>query len=620
MCGIAGYFSPSGFFSPEDLMLANRVMQHRGPDAHAIHSDETIGLAHRRLSIIDLSTGANQPMNSASGKSCIVYNGEVYNYKEIEKKLIISRGGNYQPKTSSDTELVLEAMETWGSKAVHELNGMFAFAWYNRAEKNLKIFRDRLGVKPLYYYWDGNNLFFASELKVFKALRKKLNLSIDSSAVTSFFHAGYIGGEKSIYSNVLKLLPGSSLDIKVGQLVKENYWNIEDKIQNQVLNDRDEINHTLKSLLESSVHYRMISDVPFGTFLSGGIDSSLVTAIAAQHTGNKKLNTFSIGFNEAAINESEYAAEVAKFLGTNHHAFTVTEKDALEIVPLLSNIYDEPYADSSAIPTLLVSKLAKQHVTMVLSGDGGDELFHGYGAHLWANRMRNSWLKYGKTFLSPLLKLGDSRKKRIGYLFENPKIGQWQDHIFSQEQYLFTNREIAGLMKQADFQAMKNLLQGKEPRKLTPAEWQSLHDLQNYLPDDLLVKVDRASMYYSLEAREPLLDYRLVEFAFNLPPELKINRLIQKYILKEQLYQYIPEKYFQRKKQGFSIPLNKWLKNELKPLLHHYTDEGLTEKFGWLNAAAVSQLKKRYLSGKEDFLYNRMWLIICFHQFLENEG
>lgn len=620
MCGIAGYFSPSGFFTHEDLSIANRVMEHRGPDAHAIFTDETIGLAHRRLSIIDLSTGANQPMNSASGKSCIVYNGEVYNYKEIEKKLIASRSGNYQPKTSSDTELVLEAMETWGNQAIHDLNGMFAFAWYDRSTKNLKIFRDRLGVKPLYYFWDGSNLFFASELKVFKALRKKIQLEIDGSAVTSFFHQGTIGGEKSIYTKVHKLAPGAMLDVKAGKLSKEYYWKIEDKIQSRVYDNREEINHTLKSLLETSVQYRMISDVPFGTFLSGGIDSSLVTAIAARNTGNKKLNTFSIGFEEAAINESEYAAEVAKFLGTHHHAFTVTEKDALEIVPLLSNIYDEPYADSSAIPTLLVSKLAKQHVTMVLSGDGGDELFHGYGAHVWANRLENSWLKFGKSFLSPLLKLGDSRKKRIGYLFENPSHGLLQDHLFSQEQYLFSNREIARLMRNANFSIQENIFSARLPRSLGPAEMQSLHDLKNYLPDDLLVKVDRASMYYSLEAREPLLDYRLAEFALNLPPDLKINGLIQKYILKEQLYQYIPEKYFQRKKQGFSIPLNKWLKNELKPLLNHYTEESLVEKFGWLNSKSVSQLKRRYLSGKEDFLYNRMWLIICFHQFLENEG
>ncbi len=619
MCGIAGYFSPTGFFSREDLEIANRVMQHRGPDAHAVQSDEIVGLAHRRLSIIDLSEGANQPMNSASGKSCIVYNGEVYNYKETEQKLIEHRSGNYHPKTSSDTELVLEAMESWGPKAVDEMNGMFAYAWYNRAEKNLQVYRDRLGVKPLYYYWDGNNFFFASELKVFKALRKKIELKIDAQAVSSYFHCGYVGGDKSIYSNVSKLLPGHWLNVSQGKLSIHAYWKIEDKIQPKVFNDRAQIGFELKSLLESSVRYRMISDVPFGTFLSGGIDSSLVTAIAAQNTGNKKLNTFSIGFEEAAINESEYAAEVANYLGTNHHAFTVTEKDALEIVPLLNGIYDEPYADSSAIPTLLVSKLAKKHVTMVLSGDGGDELFHGYGAHLWANRLENSWLKYGKNLLSPLLDFGDSRKKRIARLFENPLEGNIQDHIFSQEQYLFSNRELKQVLSHPNFRAVKNIFEGKEKRSFTPAELQSIHDLQHYLPDDLLVKVDRASMYYSLEAREPLLDYRLTEFALNLPPELKINGGIQKYILKEQLYQYIPKKFFQRKKQGFSIPLNKWLKNELRPLLDYYTEEQLTLKHGWLNVKAVADLKRRYLSGKEDYLYNRMWLIICFHQFLEAE-
>ena len=620
MCGIAGYFSPTGYFTREDLEVANRVMLHRGPDACDIFTEGPVGLAHRRLSIIDLSESANQPMISASGKSCVVYNGEVYNFKEIEKELRILRQGNYQPKTKGDTELILEATESRGPEAVKDFNGMFCYAWYQREEKKLHLFRDRLGVKPLYYSWDGNNLFFASELKVFKALRHKIKLEIDSSSVTSYFHCGFVGGSKSIYNKVMKLLPGHHMEISAGKIQTQPYWKIENAIGSKTFEDEKHIGHELQQLLESSVHYRMISDVPFGTFLSGGIDSSLVTAIASKNTGQKKLNTFSIGFEEASINESVYAAEIAAYLGTNHHAFTVTEKDALEMVPLLSGIYDEPYADSSAIPTLLVSRLAKNHVTMVLSGDGGDELFHGYGAHLWANKLHQPWLKFSKSFLSKLLELGDSRKKRIARMFETPLNGNIHDHIFSQEQYLFSNRELKDVLQQCSFPPVPPIFEGKAKRDFNMAELQSIHDLQHYLPDDLLVKVDRASMHFSLEAREPLLDYRLVEFALNLPPGLKIKDGIQKYILKEQLYKYIPQQLFQRKKQGFSIPLNKWLKKELRPLLDQYTDENLLAQTGWINPKKVSELKQRYLSGKEDYLYNRMWLIICFQQFLEKEN
>ncbi|NTW32846.1 MAG: asparagine synthase (glutamine-hydrolyzing), partial [Bacteroidetes bacterium] len=564
----------------------------------------------------DLSNSANQPMVSCNGRYVIVYNGEVYNFKEIENEL---RNSNCELnlKTSSDTEVILEAFSFWGHNFVQKMNGMFAIAIYDKLENSVHIFRDRVGIKPIYYYWDGQNFAFASELKVLKQSDFiKNNISTNFIAVNEYLHLGYIPEPHSIYENIFKFPSGSYAVLSNNKLTFQKYWSLEDKIKKNTLIDETEAKCQLKELLISSVKYRMISDVPFGTFLSGGIDSSLVTAIA-QSNSTDAVKTFNIRFTDSKYNESIYANNIAKYLSTNHHEYTVTEKDAIKLIPELINIYDEPYADSSAIPTLLVSKMARQNVTMTLSGDGGDELFMGYGAYRWAERLNNPFIK---TFRKPaqlLLSNLSNKYRRASKLFGYQNSETLGSHIFSQEQYLFSRNEIFDLVKQ-DFYRDILLNENFENvhRKLIPSEKQSLFDFNYYLKDDLLVKVYRASMYSSLETRVPLLDYRIVEFAFNLSPLLKYKNNTSKFLLKEVLYDYIPAKYFDRPKWGFSIPMEKWLNNELSFLIDEYLSKENLTKTNIFNHDYVFNIIKQYRKYNRKYYYNRLWELIVMQKFL----
>ncbi len=412
MCGITGYISFNNKFSKDDLHLMTDAIAHRGPDADGFFVDAGVGLGHRRLSIIDLSQSANQPMISGEGRYVIVFNGEVYNFKEVAEELKQVKP-QFNFKTTSDTEVILEAFAHWGETFVHKLNGMFAFSIYDKETKELFVYRDRMGVKPIYYYWDEESFVFASELKSIKQLKHKIDLKINSLAINEFLHLGYIPEPHSIYEYIKKFPSGSYFKIKNKELTISKYWKVEDKLQQQTINDFTTAKKTLKELIESSVSYRMISDVPFGTFLSGGVDSTIVTAVA-QKFSNKPVNTFSIGFKEAKHNESVFAKNVANYLKSNHHEFIVTEKDAIDLAEKLQAIYDEPYADSSAVPTLLVSKLARQHVKMTLSGDGGDELFMGYGAYQWAKRLSNPLVAAFRKPAAFGLSQLNSRYKRVG--------------------------------------------------------------------------------------------------------------------------------------------------------------------------------------------------------------
>ncbi len=613
MCGIAGFYQVNHAFNQSDLKAMTDSIAHRGPDADGFFLDSHVGLGHRRLSVIDLRAVANQPMWSHDNRYCIIFNGEVYNFKEI------SKGLNVPLKTAGDTEVVLELFAKEGTKSVHKLNGMFAHVIYDSLEKTLYLFRDRMGIKPLYYYWDGNLFVFGSELKALlknESVRK--NISINQEAVGLFLHLGYIPQPHSVYQNIYKFPAGSFAVLKNNQLKIQSYWNPDDKIKSETLNDFADAKSQLKNLVESSVRYRMISDVPFGTFLSGGTDSSLVTAVA-QSISNEPVNTFSIGFKESKYNESEYSRAVAKHLGTRHHEFEVSYNDAIPLMDSILDSYDEPYADSSAIPTMLVSKLARQHVTMTLSGDGGDELFFGYGSYLWAKRLNNPLVKNSRHILSLFLSSLSNRYKRAANLFRFDSTNDLRSHIFSQEQYLFSRREVENLVL-PEFK--KSVVIGKEPplaRKLSAMESQALFDLHYYLKDDLLVKVDRASMKYSLEARVPLLDYRIVEFALNISSDLKYHQGTMKYLLKELLYDYVPRELFNRPKWGFAIPLQNWLKKELRYLIDEYLSEQTIAKNGVVNYQIVEDLKKRFFAG-EDYLYNRLWQLIILNKwFLEKK-
>lgn len=616
MCGITGYYSPNKLFSESELHAMTNSLEHRGPDAFGYYMDESIGFGHRRLSILDLSAAADQPMFSHCGRFVIIYNGEVYNYREIALELKANKP-QLNFKTTSDTEVILEAFAHWGELFVEKLNGMYAIAIYDIQERALFIYRDRMGIKPIYYYWDGENIVFASELKALKKLKGKIDLKINVTAVHEFLHLGYIPEPHSIYEHIQKMPAGTFFKIKGKKLIVTNYWKAEHRIKQQVEDDFNSAKKTLTALIESSVNYRMISDVPFGTFLSGGIDSSLVTAIA-QKFSNKPINTFSIGFKDEKHNESNFAKNVANYLKTNHHEFILTEKESMPLFDTLNSIYDEPFADSSAIPTLIVSKLAREHVKMTLSGDGGDELFMGYGAYQWAKRLSNPVLK---TFRKPIafgLSQFNSRYQRVGELLRYRDEASKKSHIFSQEQNLFSRQEIKALIHldlQKDLLLKENF--NSLMRTLSSEEEQALFDINYYLKDDLLVKVDRASMHYSLETRVPLLDYRIVEFALNLSTDLKIKNGESKYLLKQIVYDYIPKAFFNSPKWGFSIPLVKWLKNDLQFLMEDYLSERIIKKHGLVNYEVVLHLKKQFLERNIDHLYNRIWVLIVLHQWLE---
>lgn len=613
MCGITGYYSLNKSISGTDLERMTTALSHRGPDAAGYFYSEhkTTGLGHRRLSIIDLSTAANQPMHSQNGRYTIVFNGEVYNFAEVRQKLGIV------PRTSSDTEIILEAFALKGAQAVELFNGMFALAIYDNREDTLHLFRDRLGVKPLYYYHINGNFVFGSEMKaLLQVAVVKNNVAVYKPAVHTFLYAGYVPEPYTIYDNIKRLPAGSYVTLKGNELTITAYWKPEEKIEPRALTDFQEAKKTLRGLLESSVAYRMISDVPFGTFLSGGIDSSTVTALA-QHISPKPVKTFSIGFKEAKHNESEFARQVANYLKTEHYEFTVTEPDALELIDKMTTAYDEPYADSSALPTMLVSRLARKHVTMTLSGDGGDELFMGYGAYNWASRMSNPLLRLLRGPISLAMQPWGNRYKRVAGLINYKSEERIKSHIFSQEQYFFSEAELQQLLQHGFVQPILfNEQFSGVKRLLTAAEEQALFDLKHYLKDDLLVKVDVASMQYSLEARTPFLDYRVVEFALNLAPELKKHEGTTKYLLKEVLYDLVPRKMFERPKWGFSIPLDKWLKTDLRYLVDKYLDAAILEKHGVVRPAMVKQLLKNFDAG-QNHLYNRLWVLVLLHKWLE---
>ena len=626
MCGIAGIYSNTQQFSEQKIRKMIDTLQHRGPDADGIFLGEKCALGHKRLSILDLSNQANQPMTSHNDRFVMVYNGEVYNYREIAAELKLTHQCEF--KTSSDTEVILEAFAFYGVDFVEKLNGMFAIAIYDKQTNELFLFRDRVGIKPLYYSTIDNDIYFASELKAITTpitIGVKEKLSINFSAIEHFLHVGFIPAPLSIYNNVFKLESGHYLKINAQGIEKYKYWSALDVVAEKTITNEKEALVKFSDLLSSAVQYQLKSDVPFGVFLSGGIDSSLITAQASA-ISSVSVNTFSIGFKENKFNESIYAEKVAKHLKTNHHEFIVTQHDAIELMDELIKVYDEPFADSSAIPTMLVSKLAKKHVTVCLSGEGGDELFMGYGAYQWAKRLNNPLVTPLKKPIAYLLENSKTRFQRHAGYFKNENQQLQYSHILSQEQYFFSTSEIQQLLTSSAYE--KTLLHqslfldfdeklSRLPRKLNAMEKQSLFDVNFYLQEDLLAKVDRASMHYSLETRVPYLDHRIIEFALNLSPKLKYKNNTTKYLLKEVLYQYVPKEIFDRPKQGFAIPLSKWLKTDLMYLINDYFNDTVINKHGIVNYKEVEQLKKRYFLG-EDYLYNRIWLLIVLHKFLEN--
>jgi len=619
MCGISGYISSGNAINEYQLSEAISLIKHRGPDAEGFYfsEDKKVGLGHRRLSILDLSSSANQPMLSHDARYVIVYNGEVYNFKELKSRL---KDKGARLKTASDTEVMLQLFAEYGTECFAWFNGMFALAIYDTQKKILTLCRDHVGIKPLFIYCDENDLIFSSELKVIRSIKK--DLTVNRAAIPYFFHLGFIPQPLTIYSRVEKFPSAHYLQIDTTLTDFSNttcdvkpFWNLGSKIEREPLQNEFEAKTELTNLLFDSVEKQLVSDVPIGTFLSGGVDSSLVTAIASK-VSDKKVNTFSIAIDDGKFNESKYAKQVAAHLHTSHHEFHVKEQQVLELVNDLLPTYDEPYADSSAFPTLMVSRLARKHVTAALTGDGGDELFMGYGMHIWAKRLSTPLMPLVRWPLYGASRLMSNKYQRAGNLLAWPSEKHKVSHIFSQEQYLFKEQELEDILVSEKFSFNDINNQGKLKRKLNDEEKQSLWDFNYYLKDSLLVKVDRASMHYSLEARVPLLDYRIVEFAFNLSSDLKLNNGTSKYLLKEILYDYVPKQYYDRPKWGFCIPLIKWLKTEFKYLVDKYTSAEVIKKHNVLRYHEVEKIREEYFDGR-DYLYNRIWLIIVLHWWLE---
>ncbi len=618
MCGIAGYISLKKTLNKQDFIKATDKMNHRGPDADGFfeNDNQTVFLGHKRLSIIDLSAASNQPFFSNCGRYVMVYNGEVYNYQEIKKQLQLVT------KTSSDTEIILEAFVKIGVKSFELLNGMFAFAIYDILERKIILCRDRIGIKPLFYYFDGEQFAFASELKSISALptiKKEINYGV----IPDFLHVGFVPEPYTIFTQIYKFKSAHYSIFSIDDLSKPNFkptlvefWNLQNSFESTPKTDFISTKKELKNLLIDSVEKQLVSDVPVGSFLSGGIDSSLVTAIASK-IKKDKIKTFSIGYNSKKYDESEYALRVAKHLGTEHYAFKLTEDEVEEILPAIISQYDEPFADSSAYPTMIVSKLARNEVTVTLSGDGADELFLGYGMYKWATRLDNPFIKALKKPLNIATKYSNDTIKRGGLLLDYVSQKNIRSHIFSQEQYLHSEKDLNHLLleEKVSFQHL-NPINEVTVRNLSAKELQSYWDINHYLKDDLLVKVDRASMKYSLESRVPYLDHRVVEFALNIHPDLRYHNGISKYILKEILYDYLPKEIFNRPKWGFSLPLVDWLKGRFSYLIDRYLNSTIINEYDILTNHYVQDLKDRFYAG-EEYLYARIWTIIIVHWWLE---
>lgn len=640
MCGIAGFYQPSASYSVEEIKTILRCMtdaiRHRGPDDEgAWYSVERgIALGFRRLAILDLSPTGHQPMISTDGRYVIVFNGEIYNYGRLREELL-ALGHIFQG--TSDTEVMLAAIWQWGlSAAVQRFNGMFAFALWDAENRALHLVRDRLGVKPLYYGWLGKSLVFGSELKSLRVY-PEFRQEIDRDALTLYLRHNYIPAPFTIYRGVRKLIPGHILTVwpgsEEGDERMEPYWSpraaVEKGITNPFKGDAREALQALDSLLTRSIGLRMIADVPLGAFLSGGVDSSTVVALM-QKQSRLPVRTFTIGFYEAGFDEAEYARAVAKHLGTDHTELYVTPDEARAVIPRLPTLYDEPFADSSQIPTFLVSELARRHVTVSLSGDGGDELFGGYNRYFWGMRIWNAvgWapLRWRQTAARGLTALTPARWARLLAPTGLPNPG---DKIHKLAEILSTPvREALYLDLVSHWKRPAQVvIGGQEPLTAVtdPLRWMNTAtfaermmslDLVTYLPDDILAKVDRASMGVSLEARAPFIDdHEVVEFAWKLPLGLKIRGRQGKWILRQLLYQYVPRKLIERPKMGFGVPMDAWLRGPLRDWGEDLLAESRLRREGFFQPEPIRQKWEEHLSGGRNWQYY-LWDILMFQAWL----
>lgn len=616
MCGIAGYFSPEGKYKKEQLQIITDTLAHRGPDASGYFIENAAGLGHRRLSIIDLSEAANQPFFSHNQRYALVFNGEIYNYKEIEEELkIVDK--NFQPKTTSDTEIITEAFAVWGVEFVHKLNGMFTIAIYDREEQTLFLFRDRMGIKPVYYHFDGANFVFASEIKALTKL--SIDKTLDLNALKDYLFLEYVPGEQTIFKSIRKISAGFFLKVSVNGLEKKQYYDIAEKYTEQHFGSEEQYKEGFLNQLKKSVKYQSISDVPIGAFLSGGTDSSLICSVFQEQNTNP-VNTFTIGFDVKEFDETEYAGKVAEILKTNHSLTHIGEKEALSFVEKISESYDQPFAVPSTIPSYIVCREARKRVTVALSGDGGDELFMGYGYYNWHKRIHNisrAGGYAGRKLVSVLLAQLNNREKRVSRILDYRNYEKIWLHAWSQEQYMFSEAEISKLTGvKYSHSTLSSEWEKINSMNIHPFERISLFDIKNYLADNLLYKMDIASMASSLEVRVPYLDHNLVEYAINIPLKYKISNGEQKYLMKQALEKYLPKDLVYRKKWGFPAPVGNWLQSDLSFMIEKYLNEKKLKQHGLFETKFVNDLVKKFRSG-ETFHYKRIWALIVFQMWYE---
>lgn len=627
MCGIAGLLNAPGAASAAELERQAQAMgdaiAHRGPDGYGVWSCPEAGLAlcHRRLSIIDLSPAGHQPMTSGNGRYVVTYNGEVYNFQELRAELT-SKGVTF--RGHSDTEVMLEAFAAQGIEpTLKRLIGMFTIGLWDRENRTLTLIRDRLGIKPVYWLKLGGLFIFGSELKALRA-HPGWQPRIDRRAVASYLKHNYVPAPHTIYEGVFKLEPGSILTLPWGgEPTVRRFWDARSVVRagkcRPVTGSDHELTDQLEKLLKDAVQRRMIADVPLGAFLSGGVDSSTVVALM-QSANVARVKTFSIGFDISDYNEAPHAAAVARHLNTDHTELTVTADEVFDTIPRLAQIYDEPFADSSQIPTLLVSALARQHVTVALSGDGGDELFAGYNRYQLALRLWRA-----------LSLLPHPARRAMAASIRAVSPDRWSRLLSGLPARMRPDamgdklHKAADVLAQADNSAIyRRLITHWEPTSVMPGveeydtvlsdttvtsdlpnflDQMQFLDLVTYLPDDILTKVDRASMAVGLEARVPLIDHRVVEFAWQLPYHAKLRNGTTKWLLRQVLYRYVPKELIERPKMGFGIPLGEWLRGPLRDWAEDLLSERRLNEAGLLNTARVRQIWQEHLSGQRNWQY-----------------
>ncbi|MGZ9707296.1 asparagine synthase (glutamine-hydrolyzing) [Pseudomonas sp. GNP013] len=627
MCGFSGFFAsaPLGDGANDILAAMGNAIYNRGPDDAGTWSDASlgIGLSHRRLAIVDLSAAGHQPMHSSSGRYVMAFNGEIYNHLSLRSLLTTEYGETW--RGHSDTETLLACFEQWGvEKTLQATVGMFAIALWDTQERQLILARDRLGEKPLYWGWHNDVLLFGSELKALK-VHPAFSANIDRDALALYLRHNYVPAPYSIYQGIEKLAPGHYVAISLGQKRASvdliPFWSFNAAVKaglgNPLQADSKTVVDTLETQLDQSIGMQMLADVPLGAFLSGGVDSSLIVSLM-QKQSSRPVKTFTIGFSEDGFNEAEHALAVSRHLHTEHSEIYIQAKDALNIIPDLPRIYCEPFADSSQIPTFLVSQMAREHVTVTLSGDAGDELFGGYNPYQFAPRI---WSKVSKV-PSGLRHVAASSLKQLPLKGRAEKLVDILD---------CRNREDFYCQLVSHWKTPSNaVISGNEGPTLlnTPAkwpavtgfeEWMMAMDAQTYMVDDILVKVDRAAMANSLETRVPLLDHRVVELAWRIPLDMKIRGGVGKWALKEVLYRHVPRALIERPKKGFSIPIAAWLRGPLREWSEVLLNEKRLQQEGFFHPSVIRRVWEQHLSGRADHS-SKLWGVLMFQAWLEEQG